>query len=640
MPEQEQRDYLLYKPALYLLQIPLFLEGRETLWENSILHERESTVIMGIWLVASHIKTGEKIWHSVTPTPFLVGRKSTEDKPGKMVLDFDSTLSRVHFTASWDGEKLAITREKGSKHPIFFKGQAIDEFTLRFGDHFSTGSTRFMLTREGPSSEDPTNSFTIDARHLRIAREKDSSRCLQAILGLQPILQRTLEPEAFFRELLPLLIEIIHGAAEIYILKVLDEEGNFTPLAHHNTTDSPPHTPSRSLLRMAFEANQSGVYLWGSDSASRDLNVTTCREILWAMATPISIGDERFALYAIAIDTGQAAVSNDLTPGEIDRAVVSLMASVVSQYLEGRKLHHLEGQMGQFFSPRLRSLILKDPQHSMLKLGLRDVTVLFFDLRGFSKATERLQADEAEEARWKAFLDHHETIRNIMTGVTECIFDTEGIVVDFQGDAVFACWGAPVSQDNHASQALTAAHRIVHRLMTDFPVFNEHVQKHTLPCGIGISSGSVLAGNVGIGGQIKYTVMGNCVNVASRLEGLTKYFHVPILFTGDTHDALRETVICRRVAKARPAGMAQAVPLFELVLPREWGGSGLTEGEVATYEKALSFYEQGSLEDSERELRAVSIDDPVRRFLNLRVEHALLEGVPEKWDGVICFHQK
>jgi len=111
VPFQEQRGYLLDKPALHLLQIPLFLEGRGTLWENSILHQREDTFIMGIWLVASHIKTGEKIWHSVTPTPFLAGRKSSEDKPGKMVLDFDSTLSRVHFTASWDGEKLTITRE-------------------------------------------------------------------------------------------------------------------------------------------------------------------------------------------------------------------------------------------------------------------------------------------------------------------------------------------------------------------------------------------------------------------------------------------------------------------------------------------------------------------------------------------------
>jgi len=595
---------------------------------------------MGVWFVASHIKTGEKIWQSVTANPFLVGRKSSEDKPGKMVLDFDSTLSRVHFTASWNGEKLTITREKGSKHPLFFKGQAADEFTLGFGDHFSTGSTRFLLTREGPSSEDPTNSFTLDARHLKIAREKDSSRCRQAILGLQPILQKALEPDAFFREILPLLTEIIHGAAEIYVLKVTDEAGNFLSLAHHSTCGTPPHNPSRSLLRMAFEANQSGVYLWGSDSAPKDMNVTTCQEIQWAMATPISIGEERFALYAIGIDSGQIAPSSDVTPGDIDRAVVSLIASVVSQYLEGRKLHHLEGQMGQFFSPKLRALILKDPHHSMLELGLRDVTVLFFDLRGFSKATERLQADEAEEARWKAFLDHHETIRSIMTSVTECIFDTDGIVVDFQGDAVFACWGAPASQEDHADRALAAAERIVQRLMTDFPIFNGHLQKHTLPCGIGISTGSVLAGNVGIGGQIKYTVMGNCVNVASRLEGLTKYFHVPVLFTGDTHEALQKRIISRRVAKARPAGMAQAIPLYELVLPREWGGSGLTEEEVVTYEQALSYYEQGLLEESERELRAISIDDPVRRFLNLKVEHALLEGVPDQWDGVISFKQK
>jgi adenylate cyclase len=320
--------------------------------------------------------------------------------------------------------------------------------------------------------------------------------------------------------------------------------------------------------------------------------------------------------------------------------VLSLIASVVSGHLEGRKLHHLEGQLGQFFSPAMRALILKDPNHSLLELGHREVTVLFFDLRGFSKAAEKSQSLGAEEERSKAFLEHHETIRHIMTVVTECIFDNDGIVVDFQGDAVFACWGAPLTCDDHASRALSAAEMILRRLKSEFPGFQRDLEKHTIPCGIGISTGSVLAGNVGIGGQVKYVVMGTCVNVASRLEGLTKYFHVPALFTGDTYAALGKKVKCRRVAKVKPSGMMQTIALHELVVDRECGGSGLTEGEVNTYENALQAFEEGRMEDSERELREVSIDDPVRRFLNLRVEHALLEGVPENWDGVITFHQK
>jgi adenylate cyclase len=595
---------------------------------------------MGVWFVATHLKTGEKIWHSVTAAPFLVGRKSAEDKPGKMVLAFDATLSRIHFTARWNDEKLHITREPGSKHPLFFKGEARDEFSLSMGDYFSTGSTRFQLTRESPSTGDPMTSFTIDAEQLKIAREQDSSRCLQALLRLQPILHRALEPEEFFRELLPLVAEIIHGASEVFILKVLDEMGNFDSIAHHSIFESPPHTPSRSLLRLAFETNQPGVYLWGSGAALQPLNVTTCQEIRWALATPIVAGAERFALYALGIDAEERREESKATPGEIDRAVLSLIASVVAEHLVGRKLHHLEGQLGQFFSPGLRSLILKDPHHSMLELGHRDATVLFFDLRGFSKAAERSQSGEAEEERRKAFLEHHETIRTIMTVVTECIFHTEGIVVDFQGDAVFACWGTPLAQEDHASRALVAAHMILRRLMTEFPLFKKDLERHSLPCGIGISSGSVLAGNVGIGGQVKYVVMGNCVNVASRLEGLTKYFHVPVLFTGDTHAALRESALSRRVARVRPAGMTQTITLFELIIAREWCGTGLTPDEVATYERALQAYEEGALEESERALRSISIDDPVRRFLNLRVEHALLEGVPEHWEGVIMFNHK
>jgi adenylate cyclase len=590
---------------------------------------------MALWLLAASIESGEKQWFQIEDRPFLVGRRSAAEEPGKMSIAFDPTLSRSHFVARVEGEKLFISRDRKSKHLLFFKGESLDEFSLTCGDHFSSASTRFQFLKEGPSAEQPTRSFTLDAHELRRVHEKDSSRTLKALLGLQPLLSSAHEPPAFFKELLPLLRDIITGASLIMALK-LSEDGSYEIL--ESLGKGSDVFPSRSLLKMALESGDPAVYLWDDETSGIVGSPTACSGVRWAVAAPMCLQEERFALYAVGVTAPQETASPEI-PGEIDRAVVSLVAQVVSQYLQGRRLSRLEGQLGQFFSPGLRNIVLKDPGHSLLALGMRDVTALFFDLRGFSRATEQSQ-DGQGDGRWSAFLDHHRTLQAIMTHVTECIFQTDGIVIDFQGDAVFACWGAPVAMEDHAARAARTAQAIMRCLSGEASSLLPQESGPVIPCGIGISSGAVLAGNVGLGGQIKYGIIGRCINGASRLEGLTKYFRVPVLITGETKALLPGDFLCRRVARVRPAGLDIPMDLYELVIPKECKGSGLAAEEAADYEKALEAFERGHLEEAESSLRAVPLHDPVRRFLNLKVELALLEGLPPHWEGIILFDRK
>ncbi|MHC9539722.1 MAG: ATP-binding protein [Vulcanimicrobiota bacterium] len=116
---------------------------------------------MTTWLLAVHIKTGDKQWFPLPVVPFLVGRRSAGDEAGKLVIDFDPSISRQHFNAQWDEEKLHIQRDSRSKHSLFFKGEPVDTFSLSCGECFSTGSTRFQIMKEGPS-EKATESFAQD----------------------------------------------------------------------------------------------------------------------------------------------------------------------------------------------------------------------------------------------------------------------------------------------------------------------------------------------------------------------------------------------------------------------------------------------------------------------------------------------
>jgi adenylate cyclase len=207
-------------------------------------------------------------------------------------------------------------------------------------------------------------------------------------------------------------------------------------------------------------------------------------------------------------------------------------------------------QFEQFVSPEVVRELERDPD--LLKGRDREVTVLFADIRNFSRMSERFGA------RFVCDL-----LVSFMDRIGERIREYDGTMVDYLGDGLFAMWNAPVEQPNHAELACRAALAII----DDLPDINRQFEEtigDPLLVGIGVNSGMAMVGNNGSRTRFHYGPMGHTVNLASRVEAATKQLGVRILITGSTRSQLGRGFATRRICKARLTGMDEPVDLFEL----------------------------------------------------------------------------
>src|SRR5262249_46112855 len=159
------------------------------------------------------------------------------------------------------------------------------------------------------------------------------------------------------------------------------------------------------------------------------------------------------------------------------------------------------------------------------------VTVLFCDVRGFSRFSERLGPQKT--IAW---------MNEVMNALSQCILDHEGVLVDYIGDELMAMWGAPVPQDDQRRQAARAALAMIAAL----PVLNEkgaRVLAEPMNVGVGINTGPAQVGNTGSSFKFKYGPLGNTVNLASRVQGLTKYLNSRLLVTAATRERIGDDFI-------------------------------------------------------------------------------------------------
>ena len=178
--------------------------------------------------------------------------------------------------------------------------------------------------------------------------------------------------------------------------------------------------------------------------------------------------------------------------------------------------------------------IFANPE-SMLVGDTRDVAILFSDIRSFTTISERSRPDELVA-----------TLNRYFSILVDIIMDRHGIVDKYIGDAVMAFFGAPVQHENDALDAVQAAVSIVDAL----DAFNRDLEASGLPpftTGLGINFGEVTVGNIGSERKMDYTVIGDTVNLASRLEGLTKYYHQPLVISSSVADRVADTVPCRLI---------------------------------------------------------------------------------------------
>ncbi|BBB25819.1 CHASE2 domain-containing protein [Amphritea japonica] len=255
-----------------------------------------------------------------------------------------------------------------------------------------------------------------------------------------------------------------------------------------------------------------------------------------------------------------------------------LFQQTTGYFFEARNIQQLAGQFGQYIPPEVVLELGRQDEGVQLSGENRDMTILFSDVRGFTQISEQLTPQQLTR------------LMNVyLTDMTRIIHQQRGTVDKYIGDAVMAFWGAPLSDDKHSLHGLDSALQMLQQL----PGLNKRLVEEGLPeiqIGIGVHSGTMSVGNMGSEFRMAYTVMGDAVNLASRLEGLTKYYGCPLLVSGDMHARL-PGYLYRQIDRVTVKGRHEAVELFQPMLVTETDGTELTE-QVERFNEAVNLYRQ------------------------------------------------
>ncbi|MDH4274502.1 MAG: adenylate/guanylate cyclase domain-containing protein [Gammaproteobacteria bacterium] len=298
----------------------------------------------------------------------------------------------------------------------------------------------------------------------------------------------------------------------------------------------------------------------------------------------------------------------------------------VAERLTKNKLERL---FGQYVPPLVVNEMSKNPENFSLSGEIRQMTVLFCDLRGFTSLSETLDPGVLTPL-----------INQYMTLMTTIIYRHHGTIDKYIGDAVMAFWGAPLLDGNHAQHAVEAAQEMVDALPEIEPVFVHH----GLPppkVGIGINSGSMHVGNMGSEFRISYTVLGDAVNLASRLENLTKRYGVSQIVGENTRNAVnshlyRELDIVKVIGKSTTVKIYEPIGKLELQTPP-------TLEELQLYQQGLTLYRQRHWADAKQifqTLLQVPAAPIIYQLYLGRCLHLLAHPPGEFWEPSISYKDK
>lgn len=321
--------------------------------------------------------------------------------------------------------------------------------------------------------------------------------------------------------------------------------------------------------------------------------------------------------------------------------IVTVFAAIVTyKYMtEERQAKQIRGAFSNYVTPSVVDQVLKDP--SRLKLGgeTRELTVMFSDVRGFTTISEKLTAEQLVDL-----------LNAYLSKMTDLVFKSDGTLDKYIGDALMAIWGAPVEQPDHAKRACYTAIEMMEVLENELkPQWATQGLKHIpagqipeVDIGIGINSGIMSVGNMGSDQRFDYTVMGDNVNLASRLEGTNKAYGTHLIISEFTYGLCKNDVVVRELDLIRVKGKNEPVRIYELV-----GKAGAVPAEqlekVKLFETGLGYYRKAEWDLAEQTFKSLlerfPNDETTQIFIERVAEHRE-EGVPENWDGVYVMKTK
>lgn len=260
----------------------------------------------------------------------------------------------------------------------------------------------------------------------------------------------------------------------------------------------------------------------------------------------------------------------------INILLVFISITTYNYAVEEKYARRIKAMFSSYVTERVVNELIKNPDMAKLGGERREITVLFSDVRGFTSLSEKHSPEEVVSI-----------LNEYLGEMTEIVFKWEGTLDKFIGDAILAFWGAPMKQENHAELAVKCALNMIRRL-EELQQKWQAEGKPVLDCGIGVNTGVVLVGNIGAEGKkMDYTVIGDHVNLGSRVEGLTRKYNVHILITEFTMNKIRELITTGKLWRTETEvtglervvvkGKEQPVAIYEVKGLEQGAKSRITE---------------------------------------------------------------
>ncbi|MBT9507466.1 adenylate/guanylate cyclase domain-containing protein [Rhodoferax sp.] len=298
-------------------------------------------------------------------------------------------------------------------------------------------------------------------------------------------------------------------------------------------------------------------------------------------------------------------------------------------FVESRSKRELANLFGTYVPPELVEEMVKDPDSYSMKASNKELTVLFCDMRGFTNMSERMEPIQLQQL-----------LNSVFSQLTSVIRDNRGTIDKYMGDCVMAFWGAPVETPQHAQLAVKAAIEMSDALRS----INQAHLATGLPeigLGIGLNSGSMCVGDMGSDIRRSYTVIGDAVNLGSRLEGLSKVYGVDTVASESTR-ALAPGFAWQELDKVRVKGKAQAVAIFR---PLASAGALTPEQdrELKTWGTFLKAYRAQDWDQCDLLMLNLLRMDPQKYLYQLygeRIASMRLLPFDPEWDGATNFETK
>ncbi|MEN6450769.1 MAG: adenylate/guanylate cyclase domain-containing protein [Thermoguttaceae bacterium] len=596
---------------------------------------------------------------------------------GGWAVPWDSQVSRRHATLLWTGRRLEVARLPDSRNPLFLRGTQNDRFSLAPGEHFVIGQTTFTLadqqaniTADAPA---PVQQQSFSAQYLKQVQFRNPDHRIEVLSRLPDVISGAASDDELFMRLVSMLLAGVpradaaavvaadEGRAERGERREESENGtdvnsiqgtcggnetddavsSLSPLPSPLSTSLPrvlhwdqrlaiarDFRPSQSLILEAVRQRQSVLHVWRGTPVASPESYTVSDAFDWAFCTPV-LGKacRGWALYVAGrFNVERSGMTPSTDPSDLreDVKFTELVAAMLGSLRQMRLLEHRHATLSQFFSPVVLDTLADEDPEVVLSPRETEVSVMFCDLRGFSRESERKAGD---------LLGLLRQVSTTLGVMTHHIRQQGGVVGDFQGDAAMGFWGWPLPQADAVERTCRAA----------LAVRAEFEATTGLGAGIGVATGRAVAGKIGTVDQVKVTVFGPVVNLASRLEGMTKLIQAPILLDQTTARIVRETVPrdvarVRRLAIVRPYGLEAPLEVSEL-LPPVAECPELTDDHLSIYESALDAFLSGAWPRAFELLHRIPAEDQVKDFLIVYIaQHN--RRPPPGWDGVIPLASK